>query len=377
MNNIHHERYTIVEIQCHVLKPVPLKKAFYDATMGPFLSFQTAILSIKDKSGIQSEVEYPVSGIPLLKSIFGPVMLNTHDTLYTEIFSKLFWMIRNEGHRGSAALALGHLDRVFYDIASQRNQQALHRYLGADRNWAKVYASGGSTGLSDEELIEECMTYQEEGYDIIKIKTAGDFGRHLKQDILRIEKVRKALGDKIQIAVDANQVLSVDQAIEFSKSIEEFDIAWFEEPLLASDVQGLKQLTKKSSIPISCGESERIEHLFPLLIEAGASHIQPVIGNMISIDQWFSVYRMTIEKGLTFSCGGSPCVNTQIVATLDQSAMNEYLMPYLQAMEAYYTSRPKFINGKAYLPDHPGISLRFNWEKIRKQKLIVDEFKLK
>ena len=56
------------------------------------------------------------------------------------------------------------------------------------------------------------LAFKEDGYSVIKIKAGGDFGTHLNDDIRRIEKVRKAIGDDLQLAVELNQVLSVSEA---------------------------------------------------------------------------------------------------------------------------------------------------------------------
>lgn len=377
MQTIHQEQFSIEEITCHILEPIPLGKPFYDATMGPFNYYQTAIVSIKDSNGYIGEVEYPVSGIPLLKSSFAPLLLSNASQNYLDLYKNMFWAIRNEGHRGAAGLALGHLDRVFYDISSQKAQKPLYQHLGATRNWVHVYASGGSTGHTDSELIEECLHYQEKGYTTIKIKAGGDFGSHLTEDAKRVKKVREAIGDSIQLAVDTNQIMKVDQALDFIERITDLNIAWLEEPLLACDIDGIAELCSMTAMPISYGESERTSHLFPTMIRAGVKHIQPVIGNMISIDEWSRVGQWATDNDLLLSCGGIPAVNAQFVATQKESAMCEYIMPYLQCMEPYFLVHPEFKDGKAWLPQEPGMSVKFDWDKLKKEGKIKDRFTIK
>ncbi len=60
-SNILQERFSIIKIRCKILKPETLPKPFYDATMGPFNSYQTSILTLVDDSGFESEIEYPIS----------------------------------------------------------------------------------------------------------------------------------------------------------------------------------------------------------------------------------------------------------------------------------------------------------------------------
>lgn len=372
--NILQERFSIIEIRCNILEPEILPIPFYDATMGPFNSYHTSILTLIDASGFKSEIEYPLSCLGIFKQYFAPVLLESRKVLYSDLYNSLFWGIRNEGFRGEAARALGYLDRAFYDIASQRASMPLHHYLGAKRDWAKLYASGGSTGLSDEELVDECLSFKEAGYSIIKIKAGGDFGTHLKDDVRRIGKVRTILGEGIRLAVDLNQALTVPQTLDFISQIEDFNIDWLEEPIHSADIQGMSELTSKTSMCISFGESERTFYPFQLMVNAGIGHFQPVGNNMISIIEFNRVCRLATENNLMLSCGSFPNVNAQLIAAQKEDAMCEYLIPYLKPMEKYYIIQPSIKDCKAYLPEIDGISIRFDWERIKKEKLIQDSF---
>ncbi|QEC51933.1 L-alanine-DL-glutamate epimerase-like enolase superfamily enzyme [Anseongella ginsenosidimutans] len=366
------ETFSIKEISCRILKPIVFPKPFYDSTMGPFSSYETTVLTLVDDSGFTGEIEYPVSCFPFFKKYLLPVLLESHNSSYPDIYKKMFWRIRNEGFRGEAARALGYLDRVFYDIASRRAGKPLHRYLGAERSWAMVYASGGSTALSDTELIEECLSYKEKGYSVIKIKAGGDFASHLQQDVKRIEKVRIALGNNIQLAVDLNQALTVDQARDFIEQIADLDIYWLEEPIHSADILGMSALTETTNMCLSFGESERLAHPFHLMLNAGIRHFQPVANSMISIAEFKAVCYLAASHGLMLSCGSFPNVNAQLIATLGEDAMCEYLIPYLKPMDPYFKVQPSVSNGKIILPEIEGISIRFDWDRIKKENMIRD-----
>ncbi len=371
------ERFSIIEIRCKILKPETLPRPFYDATMGPFLTYHTSILTLVDDSGFESEIEYPLSCLEIFKKYFATVLLESKETLYTDLYNSLFWIIRNEGFRGEASRALGYLDRAFYDIASQRTSMPLHQYIGAKKNWAKLYASGGSTGLTDEELVDECLSFKEEGYNIIKIKAGGDFGSRLDDDVKRIGKVRAALGDDIKLAVDLNQALNVTQTLGFIKEIEGFDIEWLEEPIHSADIKGMEELTSKTSMCISFGESERTYYPFQLMVNAGIGHFQPVGNNMISIIEFDKVCKIATEHNLMLSCGSFPSVNAQLIAAQKEDAMCEYLIPYLKPMEKYLKIQPIIKNCKAFLPEINGISIRFDWDRIVKENMIQDSINWK
>lgn len=374
---IENECFSIREIRIKILKPILFPKPFYDATMGPFSSYRTMIMTMVDDSGYEGEIEYPLSCLAFFKEYFAPVLLESRNTSYSDIYQRMFWRIRNEGFKSEAAKALGYLDRIFYDIAARRAAVPLHQYLGAKRNWAKLYASGGSTALTDDELIAECLGYMEDGYDTLKIKVGGDYGTHLQEDIKRIEKVRNALGFDINLALDFNQVLRVGQTLDFLKGIDGLDILWIEEPIHSADILGMQELTSRTNMCISYGESERTHHAFQLMASAGIKHLQPVANNMISIEAFNMVCEIATKHNLMLSCGSFPNVNAQLIAAQKEEAMCEYLIPILKPIEPYFNIQPTIKDGKAFLPEIDGVSVRFNWDKINKENLIADSVLMK
>ena len=48
--------------------------------------------------------------------------------------------------------------------------------------------------------------------------------------------MRNAIGPKIKLMADANQGLTVSQAIRLGRRLEDFDLTWFEEPVPAHDL---------------------------------------------------------------------------------------------------------------------------------------------
>jgi len=51
--------------------------------------------------------------------------------------------------------------------------------------------------------------------------------------------------------IDANQCFTVSEAIRSANSFKEFDLAWFEEPMPAEDINGHVRLSQSTSLPIA------------------------------------------------------------------------------------------------------------------------------
>ncbi len=81
-----------------------------------------------------------------------------------------------------------------------------------------------------------------DGYTLIKLKCGGS----LEDDKRRLRLAREAVGPDIKIAIDANQVWDVNQAIEWIKGIGDVNLHWVEEPTNPDDVLGHAAMQKQS-----------------------------------------------------------------------------------------------------------------------------------
>ena len=84
------------------------------------------------------------------------------------------------------------------------------------------------------------------------------YGCFARRDLLvgyeRLKAIREAVGDKIDIIVEAHALTDTTSAIEFGNMIEEFRIAAYEEPVMALNPGQLKQVKDGINIPIAAGE---------------------------------------------------------------------------------------------------------------------------
>ena len=84
--------------------------------------------------------------------------------------------------------------------------------LGAARDAAPVYGSGGFTSYSDRQLRDQLGGWAAEGIPRVKMKVGADPAR----DLDRVRVARKAVGDSVELFVDANGAYSRKQALRFA-----------------------------------------------------------------------------------------------------------------------------------------------------------------
>ncbi len=92
----------------------------------------------------------------------------------------------------------------------------------------------------------------------------------------RIEAVRNAIGDDIDLMVDANGKWDISIAKQYGHRLNDFNIKWFEEPLWHDDVASHKQLAAYMDTPIALGELLYHNDSFKEFVLAGAvDYLQP------------------------------------------------------------------------------------------------------
>jgi L-alanine-DL-glutamate epimerase-like enolase superfamily enzyme len=140
-------------------------------------------------------------------------------------------------------------DMALFDILGQAAGLPLFRLLGGDKS---TFESDITTGIDTPEVMAAgAKKHAGMGYKTLKVK----IGLDPDQDFERLRAVREAVGDAVTLRIDANQGYTVPQAIYALKKIDKLRIQLVEQPVLASDIAGLKQVRSESPIPIMADES--------------------------------------------------------------------------------------------------------------------------
>lgn len=379
MDFIDKEIFNIAKAQIRVLEPVRAVIPFQDSTMGPFESFNLSVITLTDEDGNVGEAPVFSNYMSILENCFLPILFHNRNITYDELYPKLYWSIRNEGFRGQASALLGQIDLALYDLASRRKGKPLHEYLDATRNYALMYGSGGGTNYSYSDLEKEISYFLGCGMNCIKIKVGKDHGTKMIEDIERVKFVRRLIGNSVMLAVDANQIWNVEDALRFIRAVESENIAWFEEPVHSASLTDIELLCKNSTVSISYGESERSGKVFPALVAAGVRHLQPSPGYLGSLKEWMEVRDLAIQSKINFSSGGYSLYASSLMTTSPEGFRVEYLYTLMSVLERYFSVCPKLENGRFVMPEIDGVPIRIDWDfwerkgKIMKSKSWIAE----
>lgn len=214
----------------------------------------------------------------LITDVFGPMLLGEDPCSVQHLHRKLLRSSTNiwVGRGGLLQLALSAIDIALWDIKAKAAKQPLWRVLGGSPA-DKVAAYNTDCGWlvrSTPELVDDCkkMVF-EKNFGAIKMKIGKTDPR---EDIHRIEAVRKAIGDDKRLMVDANGKWDIATAKQFAPLLADYDITWFEEPLWHEDVAAHKLLAQRINTPIALGELLYTFDQFREFVQAGAvDYLQP------------------------------------------------------------------------------------------------------
>jgi o-succinylbenzoate synthase len=150
--------------------------------------------------------------------------------------------------RGNPA-AKAAIEMALFDILGKTAEKPLYMLLGGFRSEVITDITLGIK--PPERMAQDACKAVEQGFKALKVK----LGVHPDEDFRRVKMIREAVGEHIQLRVDANQGWTVSEAIDVLNKIDKFRIHFAEQPVQADDIKGLRAVRRDSPIPIMADES--------------------------------------------------------------------------------------------------------------------------
>jgi L-alanine-DL-glutamate epimerase-like enolase superfamily enzyme len=142
------------------------------------------------------------------------------------------------------------LDIALHDAFAKYLDVPLVKYLGQKIKKLPTSITIGIKGV--DEALQEAEEYIKRGFKVIKVKV----GKDLDEDVERLLKLREKIGNGIALRVDGNQGYTMQQTIElYGRTYDYLNIEFFEQPLPANDIIGMKSLPKEVRHVIAVDES--------------------------------------------------------------------------------------------------------------------------
>jgi L-alanine-DL-glutamate epimerase-like enolase superfamily enzyme len=200
--------------------------------------------------------------------------------------------------------ALGGLDTAIWDLRGKLAGLPVASLLGGTPGPLRAYASSMKRDITPAAEAERFKRLQGQfGFDAFKFRVAAEYGHDVDEWPGRTEEIvptiRKALGDKAALLVDANSGFSPRRAIEVGTLLKDNGIEHFEEPCLYWELEQTKEVADVLDIAVTGGEQDCEIPTWRHMIEMRAVDIvQPDILYLGGISRTLRVCAMARAAGL-------------------------------------------------------------------------------
>jgi L-alanine-DL-glutamate epimerase-like enolase superfamily enzyme len=268
------------------------------------------------------------------------------------LWTKLVWSGASVGRSGAATQALASMDIALWDLKARRAGLPLAKLLGAYRDSVRCYnTSGGFLHESIEQINDNATRTLAEGIGAIKIKVGLPDSA---EDLRRVAAVREHLGDGVPLMVDANQQWDRPTAMRVSRALEEFNLAWIEEPLDAYDAEGHAQLARVLDTAVASGEmlTSVAEH-YELITRGAVDVIQPDAPRIGGITQFLRLATLAEHSHVQLA----PHFAMEVHLHLAAAYPHEPWVEHFDWLYPLFNERLETRDGRIYLTDRPGLGV--------------------
>ncbi|SHN24994.1 enolase C-terminal domain-like protein [Cryptosporangium aurantiacum] len=223
----------------------------------------------------------------------------------------------------------------------------------------------GWLGYDDEKLARLSKEAVADGFGMIKLKVGGD----RDDDLRRLRIAREAVGPDLPIAVDANQVWGVDEAIEWMGVLAPYGPYWIEEPTSPDDVLGHARIREAvRPTRTATGEHGANPVLFKQLLQAGAIDVVQIDATRVGgVNDNIAILLLAAKFGVPVcphAGGVGLCEMVQHLAMFDyvavSGAQDGRMIEYVDHLHQHFVDPVEVRGGRYRAPTSPGIGARMH-----------------
>ena len=265
--------------------------------------------------------------------------------------------VRNVGRPGIAAMAIGAVDAALWDVKAKVAGLPLTRLLGAVRDAAPAYGSGGFTSDSLERLRTQLGEWAAGGFRAVKMKVGSDPGA----DVERVLAARHAIGAEAELFVDANGAYRCKQALALAEQFAAHGVTWFEEPVSSDDLESLRLLRDRApaGMEIAAGEYGYDAFYFRRMLAAGAIDVLQVDATRCAgITGFLRAAALADAWSTPVSSHTAPALHVHVMCAIPRIRPLEYFHDHARIEHMLFDGAP-LPNDGMLAPDatRPGLGL--------------------
>jgi mandelate racemase len=223
----------------------------------------------------------------------------------------------------------------------------------------KSYNSNGLWLKEPEAVAAEALELRDEGgFTGLKLRLGRE---RVSDDLATVDAVRKAVGDEMHLMVDFNQGLNLAEALQRCHMIDEYGLAWIEEPVVYDNLDGCAQLARELKTPIQIGENfYGPREMHRALQKKACDLVMPDFMRIGGVTGWLRAAAVAGVAGIPMSTHLYPEVGAHVMRVTETAHWLEWQDWADPILQKPYEIR----DGLFHIPDVPGLGLEWNEDAV-------------
>lgn len=314
----------------------------------------------------------PFAVVTALEKEFFPVVKGMDVRDVERIHHTIWTRLNPRAMTGVISSALSCLDIACWDIHGKATNRSVAQLLGGARDEVPSYITFGFPEYDIDQLVEAAKIQTDAGFHRLKL-VVGVTDKGPLEDAKRVRAVREAIGDDVELMIDANYMFSPVEAFILARAIEDCHITWFEEPLHQNDARAMADLRRRVQIPLSGGQMEGHRWRMRELVEHQAVDIlQPNAAYCGGYTEARKAAHLAQAYNLPIANGGGwPRFNMHTMAGLMNGWRVEFHlgMKYVEDQIFLNPPQPDPATNTVRIPQAGGLGMQVNRDALRDSRL--------
>jgi mandelate racemase len=280
-----------------------------------------------------------------------------------DLWSRLSERFALIGVQGIVRMAMAGFDVAAWDALAIAAGRPLATLLGSTPKRIPAYNSCGLGLMPPAQLADEAEKLLAGGFRAVKLRLGYPT---LKEDLVALDAVRKRLGSEIAVMVDYNQALSLVQALERGRALDQQGIYWLEEPIRHDDYAGNARLVRELKTPIQIGENFSESSAMAAALAAGAAdYVMPDLERIGGVTGWLRAAGLAATHRIEMSSHLYPEVSAHLLAATPTC----HFLEYMDWADKILAEPLEIVDGFAVVPQRPGNGLVWDKKAVEKYRI--------
>ena len=280
-----------------------------------------------------------------------------------DLWSKLAERFALIGVQGIVRMAMAGFDVAAWDALAIAAGWPLATLIGSSPKRIPAYNSCGLGLMAPREVADEAEKLLARGFRAVKLRLGYPT---LAEDLAALHAVKKRIGSEIAVMVDYNQALSLAQALERGRALDQEGIYWLEEPIRHDDYAGNATLVRELETPIQIGENFSESSAMAVALAAGAAdYVMPDLERIGGVTGWLRAAALAATHRIEMSSHLFPEVSAHLLAATPTA----HFLEYMDWADRIVAQPLEIVDGFAIVPQRPGNGLTWDAKAVEKYRI--------